>query len=56
MALEIRELVVKVTVQEGGPRAGALTDDPQALEDLRRSLVAECVTEVLRELEKQQER
>jgi hypothetical protein len=56
MALEIRELVVKVTVQEGGHPAGVLTDDPKALEDLRRLLIAECVTEVLSELEKKNER
>jgi hypothetical protein len=56
MALEIRELVVKVTVQEGGPRAGSPLDDPKVLEDLRRTLLRDCVAEVMRQLEKMNER
>ena len=55
MALEIRELVVKVTVTEGG-RPPAATDDPKTLEELKRSLVRDCVAEVLRQLEKRNER
>ncbi|HTJ14036.1 MAG TPA: DUF5908 family protein [Dinghuibacter sp.] len=55
MALEIRELVVKVTVTEGG-RPPAATEDPKLMEDLKRALIRECVAEVLRQLEKLNER
>lgn len=56
MALEIRELVVRVTVQEGGQAPGVSGSDPKTLEDLRRSLIRDCVSEVLRQLEKLNER
>ncbi|TDX01281.1 DUF5908 family protein [Dinghuibacter silviterrae] len=54
MALEIRELVVKVTVQE--ETKASLLEDPKVLEDLRRTLLRECVAEVMRQLEKMNER
>ena len=54
MALEIRELVVKVTVTEGA--TAPATQDPKTLEDLKRALVRDCVAEVLRQLEKLNER
>ena len=53
MPLEIRELVIKVTVEE---QQNPPAIDEKALQALRRSLIRECVEAVLIRLEKSADR
>ena len=55
MPLEIRELIIRVTVQEEMGLPLRQEDDP-SLADLKKSIVRECVEEVLHKLEKLAER
>jgi hypothetical protein len=53
MPLEIRELVIKVTIEEGNTPPPA---DEKTLFALKRALIRECVEEVLIKLEKRADR
>ena len=55
MPIEIRELVIKVTVHEDGRRPAAAVS-AEALAQLRRELTESCVREVLAQLRRQRER
>jgi len=54
MPVEIRELVIKLTVRPQEP--DAQRPAPQRREDERNELVSECVEEVMRILREQRER
>jgi hypothetical protein len=53
MPLEIRELVIKVTIEEEN---AAPPSDEKALSAIKRAIIRECVEEVLIRLEKRAER
>jgi hypothetical protein len=53
MPLEIRELVIKVTVEEENTTSPS---DEKTLFALKRAIIRECVEEVLLKLEKKAER
>jgi hypothetical protein len=58
MPIEIRELVIKVTVHDNGPgRAAAPAAPPAAeLRQWQQELARTCVQQVLAELQRQRER
>ena len=53
MPLEIRELIIKVTVEEANAPAAA---NEKELYDMKRAIIKECIEEVLIKLEKNAER
>ena len=53
MPLEIRELVIKVTIEDGNTPPPA---DDKTLLVLKRAIIRECVEEVLIKLEKRADR
>lgn len=55
MALEIRELVIKVTITPDTPAAHSLAD-PQALRELRESIIKECMEHLLAKFEREEDR
>jgi hypothetical protein len=54
MPIEIRELVIRVTVRP--PEPDSQRSPSQRLDDERNELVAECVEQVMRILQEQRER
>ena len=58
MPIEIRELVIKVTVHDDGyrPARPAAAVSAEALAQLRQELTESCVREVLTQLRRQRER
>lgn len=58
MPIEIRELVIKVTVQDkaAGPAATPATPPPAELRQWQQELARTCVQQVLAELQRQRER
>ncbi|WP_345059691.1 DUF5908 family protein [Hymenobacter glaciei] len=58
MPIEIRELVIKVTVYEDSrrPTPAAAAFNAEAREQLRQELTESCVREVLAQLRRQRER
>lgn len=57
MAIEIKELVVKVVVDETSSEKDAVVDDkPQDLEKLKAEIIKKCTKEILDKLKEQQER
>jgi hypothetical protein len=55
MPLEIRELVIKVTIEPSAPQAHALPEG-QTLEKLKDSIVKECMQNILARMRFHEER
>lgn len=53
MPLEVRELVIKVTIEQDAPTPPS---DEKALLAIKRAIIRECVEEVLVKLDKQAQR
>jgi hypothetical protein len=53
MPVEIRELVVKITVDESEPKEGFNEDD---LNELKKKIIKECVDKVMIKIENQIQR
>ncbi|HEX8327294.1 MAG TPA: DUF5908 family protein [Hymenobacter sp.] len=59
MAIEIRELIIQVTLHETSPGGGPAAAAPlngAAIRQLQQDLTQECVRQVLTELQRQRER
>jgi hypothetical protein len=54
MPIEIRELVIKVTITPDGQQPGAAADI--SLEKLKKQMIRECVEQVIIKLDKRTER
>lgn len=56
MPLEVRELVIKVTVSTDNGRSGTAMPDEKTLRQLKDSIISECMNKIIRKMKTEADR